>query len=67
MQSYTVREWDKLTYGDGGGQIPKNSRISLQPLHSAPRSQARRWRRTGAWSARAAGARCGQDSCLQRL
>jgi 5-methylcytosine-specific restriction enzyme subunit McrC len=23
MQSYTVREWDKLTYGDGDGQIPE--------------------------------------------
>ena len=22
MKPYTVREWDKLTYGDGGGQIP---------------------------------------------
>ncbi|KFG91559.1 McrBC 5-methylcytosine restriction system component [Sphingobium herbicidovorans NBRC 16415] len=26
MPSYTVREWDKLTYGDGEGQIP--------PLHA---------------------------------
>ena len=22
MQSYTVREWDKLAYGDDDGQIP---------------------------------------------
>lgn len=24
MQSYTVREWDKITYGDGEGQIPEH-------------------------------------------
>jgi 5-methylcytosine-specific restriction enzyme subunit McrC len=36
MQSYTVREWDKLTYGDGDGQIPEQfaDRLATLALHS---------------------------------
>jgi 5-methylcytosine-specific restriction enzyme subunit McrC len=32
MQSYMVREWDKLAYGDGDGQIPEKSADSLAAL-----------------------------------
>lgn len=32
MQSYTVREWDKLTYGDGEGQIPEHFADRLAAL-----------------------------------
>lgn len=32
MQSYTVREWDKLTYGDGDGQIPEHFADRLATL-----------------------------------
>jgi len=32
MQSYTVREWDKLTYGDGDGQIPEHFADRLADL-----------------------------------
>ena len=37
MQSYTVREWDKLTYGDGDGQIPEHfaDRLATLALRSA--------------------------------
>lgn len=32
MKSYTVREWDKLTYGDGDGQIPEQFADRLATL-----------------------------------
>ena len=32
MQSYMVREWDKLAYGDGDGQIPEKSADRLAAL-----------------------------------
>ncbi len=32
MQSYTVREWDKLAYGDGEGQIPEHFADRLAAL-----------------------------------
>lgn len=32
MQSYTVREWDKLAYGDDNGQIPANFADQLAAL-----------------------------------
>ena len=32
MQAYTVREWDKLAYGDGEGQIPERSADRLAAL-----------------------------------
>lgn len=32
MQAYTVREWDKLTYGDGGRQIPEKFADQLAAL-----------------------------------
>lgn len=32
MQSYTFREWEKLTYGDGDGQIPEKSADKLASL-----------------------------------
>ena len=32
MQSYTVREWNKLTYGDGDGQIPEHFADRLAAL-----------------------------------
>jgi len=32
MQSYTVREWDKLAYGDGDGQIPEQFADRLAAL-----------------------------------
>ncbi|MGE3993850.1 McrC family protein [Pseudorhodoplanes sp.] len=32
MRSYTVREWDKLTYGDGDGQIPAHFADRLASL-----------------------------------
>jgi 5-methylcytosine-specific restriction enzyme subunit McrC len=37
MKSYTVREWDKLTYGDGDGQIPGQfaDRLATLALRSA--------------------------------
>ena len=37
MKSYTVREWDKLTYGDGDGQIPEQfaDRLATLALRSA--------------------------------
>jgi 5-methylcytosine-specific restriction enzyme subunit McrC len=37
MQSYTVREWDKLTYGDGDGQIPEHfaDRLATLALRSS--------------------------------
>lgn len=37
MQSYTVREWDKLTYGDGDGQIPEQfaDRLATLALRSS--------------------------------
>lgn len=32
MQSYTFREWEQLTYGDGDGQIPEKSADKLASL-----------------------------------
>jgi 5-methylcytosine-specific restriction enzyme subunit McrC len=32
MQSYTVREWDKLVYGNGDGQIPEHFADRLAAL-----------------------------------
>ena len=32
MHAYTVREWDKLTYGDGEGQIPERFADRLAAL-----------------------------------
>ena len=32
MQSYTVREWDKLAYGEGDGEIPENVADRLAAL-----------------------------------